>query len=47
MASMLAQLAMVQMLFLVLLEAGGSVAEERLARTQQALESRHVRGRLR
>lgn len=47
MASMLAQLAMVQMLFLVLLEAGGSAAEERLARTQQALESRHVRGRLR
>lgn len=47
MASMLAQLAMVHMLFLVLLEAGGSAAEERLARTQQALESRHVRGRLR
>jgi len=47
MASMLAQLAMVQLLFLVLLEAGGHAAEERLARTQQALESRHVRGRLR
>ena len=47
MASMLAQLAMVQVLFLALLEAGGHAAVDRLARTQQVLESRHVRGRLR
>ena len=47
MASMLAQLAMVQVLFLALLEAGGHAAADRLARTQQVLESRHVRGRLR
>lgn len=46
MASMLAQLAMVQVLFLALLEAGGHAAADRLARTQRVLESRHVRGRL-
>lgn len=47
MASMLAQLAMVQALFVALLEAGGHDAMDRLARTQQVLEGRHVRGRLR
>jgi DNA-binding MurR/RpiR family transcriptional regulator len=47
MASTIAELAMVQLLFLVILERGGDAAQARLARTQAALEDRHVRGRLR
>jgi RpiR family transcriptional regulator, carbohydrate utilization regulator len=47
MASTLAQLAIVQLLFLAYLERAGEAAQERLARTQAALESRHVKGRLR
>ena len=47
MASTLAQLAIVQLLFLAYLEQAGEAAQERLARTQSALESRHVKGRLR
>lgn len=47
MASSIGQLAIVQLLFLVLLERGGDAWEERLARTQAALETRHVKGRLR
>lgn len=47
MASILAQLAVIQCLFLIILERAGDEALERLARTQTALEGRHVRGRLR
>jgi RpiR family carbohydrate utilization transcriptional regulator len=47
MASAIAELAVVQLLFLILLERGGSTTEERLARTQKALEDRHLKGRIR
>jgi DNA-binding MurR/RpiR family transcriptional regulator len=47
MASILAQLAVIQCLFLAILERVGGGAQERLERTQTALEGRHVRGRLR
>lgn len=47
MASAIAELAVVQLLFLILLERGGSTTEERLARTQKALENRHLKGRIR
>ena len=47
MASTIAQLAIVQLLFLAILERGGDAAQARLARTQAALEDRHVKGRLR
>lgn len=46
MASTLAQLAVVQVLFLAYLEQVGDPAQASLARTQAALESRHVKGRL-
>ena len=46
MASTLAQLAVVQLLFLAYLEQAGEVAQALLARTQAALETRHVKGRL-
>lgn len=46
MASTLAQLAVVQTLFLAYLEQVGDPAQSSLARTQSALESRHVKGRL-
>jgi RpiR family carbohydrate utilization transcriptional regulator len=46
MASTLAQLAVVQLLFLAYLEQAGDVAQTLLARTQAALETRHVKGRL-
>jgi len=44
MASTLAQLAVIQLLFLSALRRGGPEAEERLARTQAALEDRHLKG---
>ncbi len=47
MASTLAQMAMVQVLFLAYLTEAGPEAEHHLARTQAALEDRHVKGRLR
>ncbi len=47
MASTLAQLAIVQLLFLAYLEQRGDQAQALLARTQAALETRHVKGRLR
>lgn len=47
MASTIAQLAIVQLLFLTHLEQGGETAQALLARTQAALEGRHVKGRLR
>lgn len=47
MASILAQSAVIQCLFLAILERAGDEAQERLARTQTALEGRHVKGRLR
>ncbi len=47
MASTIAELGVVQLLFLILLERGGSAAQERLARTQKALENRHLKGRIR
>ena len=47
MASSLAQLAIVQQLFHAYLSRAGEAGQERLARTQAALESRHVKGRLR
>ncbi len=46
MASTLAQLAIVQLLFLAHLELAGDAAQALLARTQAALETRHVKGRL-
>lgn len=46
MASTLAQLAVVQALFLGYLERAGEPAQLSLSRTQSALESRHVKGRL-
>jgi RpiR family carbohydrate utilization transcriptional regulator len=45
MASTVAQLAVVQTLFLLLLERMGSAAERELARTQAAVEGRHITGR--
>lgn len=45
MASTVAALAVVQTLFLVLLEQGGPAAEEHLSRTQAATEERHITGR--
>ena len=45
MASTIVELAIVQTLFMMVLKRGGPAAEERLARTQQALEDRHVKGR--
>jgi DNA-binding MurR/RpiR family transcriptional regulator len=45
MASTIAELAIVQLLFLALLERGGTRAQERLERTQKALETRHQKGR--
>jgi len=47
MASTLAQLAVVQLLFLAYLEQAGDPVQVLLARTQAALETRHVKGRLR
>lgn len=47
MASILAQQAVIQCLFLAILERAAGEAQERLARTQAALEGRHVKGRLR
>lgn len=47
MASTIVELGMVQLFFLVLLERGGSSVQERLARTQKALEDRHLKGRIR
>jgi DNA-binding MurR/RpiR family transcriptional regulator len=44
-ASTVAALAIVQTLFLLLLERGGAAAEEHLSRTQAAVEARHVTGR--
>ncbi len=46
MASTIAQLAIVQLLFLAYLEQAGDQAQALLARTQAALETRHVKGRL-
>jgi DNA-binding MurR/RpiR family transcriptional regulator len=45
MASTVAALAIVQTLFLLLLERGGEAAEEHLSRTQAAVEERHITGR--
>jgi DNA-binding MurR/RpiR family transcriptional regulator len=47
MASAIAELGVVQVLFLLLLERGGAAAENRLALTQTALETRHLKGRIR
>jgi len=47
MASTIAELGVVQLLFMILLERGGSAAQERLERTQKALENRHLKGRIR
>ncbi len=46
MASTIAQLAIVQLLFLAYLEHVGDAAQAALARTQSALETRHIKGRL-
>lgn len=47
MASAIAQLTVVQVLFVMLLERGGERAAANLARTQQVTEVRQVRGRSR
>lgn len=47
MASTVAELGVVQLLFLLLLERGGATAQTRLERTQAALESTHTKGRYR
>jgi DNA-binding MurR/RpiR family transcriptional regulator len=44
-ASTVAALAIVQTIFLMLLERGGASAEEQLSRTQAATEERHITGR--
>jgi RpiR family carbohydrate utilization transcriptional regulator len=44
-ASTIAALAIVQTLFLLLLERGGAGAEDHLSRTQAAVEERHITGR--
>jgi DNA-binding MurR/RpiR family transcriptional regulator len=45
MASAVAELSVVQVLFVLLLERGGRPAEEALSRTQWATEGKHVRGK--
>lgn len=45
MASTLAQIAIIQLLFLAALRRGGDAALDRLARTQAALEDRHLKGK--
>lgn len=47
MASTLAELAVIQCLFLAALRRGGPEAQDRLARTQKALENRHLKGKFR
>lgn len=47
MASTVAQLAIVQAIFVLLLEQLGAVADDQLRRTQAAVEDRHITGRVR
>lgn len=45
MASTIAALAVLQAIFLMVLERGGAAAQDQLSRTQRAVEDRHVTGR--